>query len=224
MRKTMTFRQSRSPASDRARVEFDRRSAGVTTQTRDRTVVRQVHERRARAGNRGWLGLSGLEIPAAKSAEPLGFRRRSEQSQTSLFACRRPVPNRAFLGWLHHALRERRGRSWASPRPRSKPQDEPIRLELLGTTDYITDTLTKTRSMFKGRVDKVSCHGQPERCKKGDPLIDLYSKDLAEAKSVFEIEHIQWIYDKNLLETREAIWCNRTPSPSSSSRRRKTMR
>ncbi len=85
-----------------------------------------------------------------------------------------------------------------------KSQDEPIRLELLGTTEYIADTLTKTRSMFRGRVDKVYVTVN-QAVKKGDPLIDLYSKELAEAKSVFEIEHIQWIYDKNLLEARERL-------------------
>lgn len=87
---------------------------------------------------------------------------------------------------------------------RAIPQVEPIRLELLGTTDYITDTLTKIRPMFKGRVDKVYVKvNQP--VKKGDPLIDLYSKDLAEAKSVYEIEHIQWLFDKNLSESRERL-------------------
>jgi membrane fusion protein, heavy metal efflux system len=85
-----------------------------------------------------------------------------------------------------------------------KSQDEPIRLELLGTTEYITETLTKTRSMFRGRVDKVYVTVN-QAVKKGDPLIDLYSKELAEAKSVFEIEHIQWVYDKNLLEARERL-------------------
>jgi cobalt-zinc-cadmium efflux system membrane fusion protein len=92
-----------------------------------------------------------------------------------------------------------------------KSQDEPIRLELLGTTEYITDTLTKTRSMFKGRVDKVHVTVN-QAVKKGDPLIDLYSKDLAEAKSAFEIEHIQWIYDKNLLETRVPLAKSKTIS------------
>jgi membrane fusion protein, heavy metal efflux system len=85
-----------------------------------------------------------------------------------------------------------------------QPQDEPIRLELLGTTEYIAETLTKTRSMFKGRVDRVYVTLN-QAVKKGDPLIDLYSKELAEAKSVLEIEHIQWIYDKNLLEAREHL-------------------
>ena len=88
---------------------------------------------------------------------------------------------------------------------KAEPQAEPIRLELLGTTDYITDTLTKIRPMFKGRVDKVHVTVS-QAVKKGDPLIDLYSKDLAEAKSVYEIERIQWIHDKNLLEP-ASRWC-----------------
>jgi membrane fusion protein, heavy metal efflux system len=87
---------------------------------------------------------------------------------------------------------------------RAIPQTEPIRLELLGTTEYITDTLTKIRPMFKGRVDKVYVKvGQA--LKKGDSLVDLYSKDLAEAKSVYEIERIQWLFDKNLSESRERL-------------------
>jgi len=83
-------------------------------------------------------------------------------------------------------------------------QSEPIRLELLGTTEYISDTLTKVRPMFKGRVDKVHVT-VGNAVKKGEPLIDLYSTELAEAKSTCEIERIQWLYDKNLLQIREAL-------------------
>jgi membrane fusion protein, heavy metal efflux system len=87
---------------------------------------------------------------------------------------------------------------------RAAAQTEPIRLELLGTTEYVTETLTKIRPMFKGRVDKVHVLIN-QAVKKGDPLIDLYSKDLAQAKSDYEIERIQWVYDKNLLATREPL-------------------
>jgi membrane fusion protein, heavy metal efflux system len=86
----------------------------------------------------------------------------------------------------------------------AKPQTEPIRLELLGTTEYISDTLTKVRPMFKGRVDKVHATvGQSVT--KGDALIDLFSTQLAEAKGAYEIERIQWVYDKNLLEIRKSL-------------------
>ncbi|WP_422922997.1 efflux RND transporter periplasmic adaptor subunit [Singulisphaera sp. PoT] len=84
------------------------------------------------------------------------------------------------------------------------PQTEPIRLELLGKTEYDSDTLSRIRFMFKGRVDHVyTTVGQT--VKKGDPLIDLYSTELAEAKSAYEIKQIQWAYDKNLLDTREPL-------------------
>jgi len=83
-------------------------------------------------------------------------------------------------------------------------QTKPIRLELLGTTAYMTDTLTKVRPMFKGRVDKVHV-SVGQAVKKGEPLIELYSKDLAEAKSAYQIERIQWLYDKNLLKVREPL-------------------
>ena len=85
------------------------------------------------------------------------------------------------MGWLRHARREGE-RCHGRRDDQRKGQEEPIRLELLGTTEYITDTLTKTRSMFKGRVDKAHVTVN-QIVKKGDPLIDLYSKDLAEAKS-----------------------------------------
>ena len=87
---------------------------------------------------------------------------------------------------------------------KAAPQTEPIRLELLGTTEYDTDNLTKIRPLFKGRVDKVhTTVGQTVA--KGAPLIDLYSTELAEAKSSYEIKRIQWIYDKNLRDIRERL-------------------
>ena len=83
-------------------------------------------------------------------------------------------------------------------------QSDPIRLELLGTTGYITDTLTEIRPMFKGRVDKVHVElNQP--VKQGDPLVDLYSKELSEAKSAYEIERIEWIHNHKLFEAREKL-------------------
>ena len=87
---------------------------------------------------------------------------------------------------------------------KAAPQTEPIRLELLGTTEYETDNLTKIRPLFKGRVDKVyTTVGLT--VKKGAPLIDLFSTDLAEAKSAYEIKRIQWVYDKNLRDLRERL-------------------
>ena len=58
--------------------------------------------------------------------------------------------------------------------------------------------------MFKSRVELVRV-ALNEMVKKGAPLIDLYSKDLARAKSDYEIEHIQWVYDKKLLDARTPL-------------------
>ena len=84
------------------------------------------------------------------------------------------------------------------------PQTEPIRLELLGTTEYDSDNQTRIRPLFKGRVDRVYAKvGQ--LVKKGEPLIEFYSTDLAEAKNACEIERIQWVYSANLLKVRENL-------------------
>ena len=83
-------------------------------------------------------------------------------------------------------------------------QTEPIRLELLGTTEYDSDNQTRIRPLFKGRVDRVYAKvGQ--LVKKGEPLIEFYSTDLAEAKNACEIERIQWVFCNNLLKVRENL-------------------
>ena len=102
-------------------------------------------------------------------------------------------------------------------------QTEPIRLALLGTTAYDPTSLMLIRPLFKGRVDKVRVElGQ--QIKQGDPLIDLYSKDLAEAKSAFEIERSEWIYHRNLLQHREELRKTDASSPNSSTWRPRTRR
>ena len=84
------------------------------------------------------------------------------------------------------------------------PQTEPIRLELLGTTEYDSDNQTRIRPLFKGRVDRVYAKvGQ--LVKKGQPLIEFYSTDLAEAKNACEIERIQWVFYNNLLKVKENL-------------------
>lgn len=83
-------------------------------------------------------------------------------------------------------------------------QTKPIRLELLGTTEYDSDNQTRIRPLFKGRVDKVYAKvGQ--LVSKGEPLIEYYSTDLAEAKNACEIERIQWVFYHNLLNVRENL-------------------
>jgi cobalt-zinc-cadmium efflux system membrane fusion protein len=83
-------------------------------------------------------------------------------------------------------------------------QTEPIELELPGTTAYDPDSLTKLRPRFDALVSKVHASlGQSVH--KGDPLVELYSAQLAEAKTSYETKRAQWLYDKRLLETREPL-------------------
>jgi membrane fusion protein, heavy metal efflux system len=113
-----------------------------------------------------------------------------------------PTPHKPWDGFV--ALSERSLTSMGIVTTLVEPQTKPMRLELLGTTEYDSDNLTKIRPLFKGRVDKVHTT-VGKTVKKGDSLIDLYSTVLAEAKSSFEITRIQWIYDKNLVAARQPL-------------------
>ncbi len=80
-----------------------------------------------------------------------------------------------------------------------EPQREPIRLEVNGSTAYDPDTLTQIRTRFESIVTRVHVT-LGETIKKGDPLVDLESTDLAEAKAVFEETSAQLEHDKRQLE------------------------
>ena len=139
----------------------------------------------------------------ARREAPGNRRRQGQDARKPLTLAERP--SRIGQPWDGLVtLSERKQTVMGLTTVKAAAQTEPIRLELLGTTEYISDTLTKVRPMFKGRVDKVHVTVD-QAVKKGDPLIDLYSKDLAEAKSDYEIERIQWLYDKKLLEIRESL-------------------
>ena len=102
------------------------------------------------------------------------------------------------------ALSKRARASLGLETMRVAPQTEPIHLELLGTTDYDPTSLTRIRTLFKGRVEEVRVEiGQT--IKQGEPLIDLYSKDLADAKSAYQVERSEWLYYRNLLQAREEL-------------------
>jgi cobalt-zinc-cadmium efflux system membrane fusion protein len=78
-------------------------------------------------------------------------------------------------------------------------QSEPTLLRLAGSTDYDPATLTVVRTMFDSRVDKVLVD-LGTVVKKGDPLFQLYSNSLAEAKSAYETAFSQWTRDKKVLD------------------------
>lgn len=83
-------------------------------------------------------------------------------------------------------------------------QTESIKLELPGRTAYDDNTLTKIRPRFDTLVVKVHATvGQ--HVKKGDPLLDLYSTELAKAKSDFQTSFVQWQHDKKLYDLRENL-------------------
>jgi cobalt-zinc-cadmium efflux system membrane fusion protein len=80
-----------------------------------------------------------------------------------------------------------------------RPQTEPTPLRLTGTTDYDPATVTIVRTQFDSRVDKVLVD-LGATVKRGQPLLELFSNDLAEAKSTYEMASSQWAHDKSVLD------------------------
>ena len=85
-----------------------------------------------------------------------------------------------------------------------QPQNEPLKLELSGRTAYDPDTLFKVRPRFDALVLKVYVT-RGQQVKKGDSLVDLYSTDLASAKSDFQTKFVQWQHDRKLYDLREKL-------------------
>ena len=85
-----------------------------------------------------------------------------------------------------------------------KAQTEPIKLELTGRTAYDENSLNKIRPRFDTLVEKVLVE-MGQHVKKGDPLVDLYSTDLATAKNDFQTKYVQWQHDLRLLKLREQL-------------------
>ena len=85
-----------------------------------------------------------------------------------------------------------------------RAQTDPLRLELSGTTDYDQNALTKVRPLFDARVQRVfTSTGQT--VKKGEPLVELYSNELAAAKNDLRKSYVQWDHDHKLLESRRSL-------------------
>ena len=80
-----------------------------------------------------------------------------------------------------------------------KKQTEPWPLRLTGMTDYDPAKVTIVRTQFDSRVDKVLVD-LGSTVKKDDPLLELFSTDLAEAKSNYEVAISQWVHDKEVLD------------------------
>jgi cobalt-zinc-cadmium efflux system membrane fusion protein len=87
---------------------------------------------------------------------------------------------------------------------RVERQVKPTTLRLYGTTDYDPATLTIVRTQFDSRVDTVLVK-LGDTVRKGQDLLELYSADLAAAKSDYEAASSQWMRDKRVLEYKKPL-------------------
>jgi cobalt-zinc-cadmium efflux system membrane fusion protein len=85
-----------------------------------------------------------------------------------------------------------------------RAQTDPIKLELTGRTAYNENSLTKIRPRFDTLVEGVLAE-KGRRVKKGDPLVHLYSTELATAKNEFQTNYVQWQHDLRFLKVREKL-------------------
>jgi cobalt-zinc-cadmium efflux system membrane fusion protein len=85
-----------------------------------------------------------------------------------------------------------------------RPQVQPIKLELPGFTGYDPNTLSKIRPRFDTLVERVRV-ATGQHVKKGDPLVDLFSTELAAAKNDYQTAYVQWQHDFTLRTLREEL-------------------
>lgn len=85
-----------------------------------------------------------------------------------------------------------------------KEHAEPIILRLPGVTDYDPATLTIVRPVFDCRIDKVLVD-IGSVVEEGDPLLEVFSTELAQARSDYETAISQWTRDKKVLEYRAPL-------------------
>jgi cobalt-zinc-cadmium efflux system membrane fusion protein len=78
-------------------------------------------------------------------------------------------------------------------------QTRPTILRLSGVTDYDPATLSIVRTLFDSRVDRVLVD-LGSKVRKGDPLLELFSTDLASAKIDYEKARSQHDRDKKVLD------------------------
>jgi cobalt-zinc-cadmium efflux system membrane fusion protein len=83
-------------------------------------------------------------------------------------------------------------------------QSQPLKLSLTGRTAYDENSLTRIRPRFDTLVEKV--YASPgQKVKKGDPLVDLYSIELAAAKTDYQTKYVQWQHDLKLYELHQNL-------------------
>jgi multidrug efflux pump subunit AcrA (membrane-fusion protein) len=77
------------------------------------------------------------------------------------------------------------------------PQSTVLRLN--GSTDYVPATTARIHAPFDCRVDKVFVD-LGSKVSNGDPILELFSAELSEAKSNYEAASSQWARDKKMLD------------------------
>ena len=132
--------------------------------------------------------------PNAKSyARSLWDRLNADQESTALAESAPRPPSKSFDGVLE--LTPANIAAVGIDFVKVMPQTEPLRLRISGRTDYDPNTQNKIRPKFKSKIDKVYVE-YGETVKQGDPLVDLFSADLAMAKGDYETKLAQWEYDR----------------------------
>ncbi len=80
----------------------------------------------------------------------------------------------------------------------------PTMLRLNGTTELVPDMIVRVHPRFECRVDRVLVDiGQ--RLKKGDPVVELFSTELARAKNDYQTAVTQWARDKRVVDSTRKI-------------------
>ncbi len=107
----------------------------------------------------------------------------------------RPAPE-PFRGTVDLTARERE--ALGVDLAEVKEQDQPTLLDVHAKTDYDPNSLYKIRPKFKSLIDKVLV-GYGQSVKKGQPLVEVFSADLAQAKGEYETKATQWQVDQTEL-------------------------
>jgi cobalt-zinc-cadmium efflux system membrane fusion protein len=183
--------------------------------------ARQRTERpRSFLGKLFWIGLLGAACGGAYYAYSVGPARVRQDLDRSIAFIRHLMPeSRATAATTTAQPRVAESRAvWAGFVTITKDeatslrlvvvpverQVKPIKLELPGRTDYDPNTLSKIRPRFDTLVERVHAElGQKVR--KGDPLVDLFSTELAAAKNDYQIAFVQWQHDLTLRNLKEKL-------------------
>jgi cobalt-zinc-cadmium efflux system membrane fusion protein len=109
------------------------------------------------------------------------------------------------------AARQAPGKDHAGPPDAAVAErdDAPSILRLPGSTDYDPATVSTVRLELDGRVDKVLVD-LGSIVKRGDPLLEVFSTDLAAAKSDYEVAASQWVHDKKVYDYKKPLAENNT--------------